>query len=206
MNYELSLINCELGIESYNEGGFMNLRRIIIWGAFVIAIAWGLPVFAADVVKIGVVDFQKVLTESESGKAVESMMTKRGKEMETGLKDLGSQIDQITEQMNKDAMVMSKEKRDEKQRELEIKKYDFQSLQKKYQTEFRDLEAKMINKLKKEIFYLAKEIGQKEGYMLIVEQSAVIYYPDSIDITKQIIEAYNKKYPADKVRLDKDLQ
>ena len=40
--------------------------------------------------------------------------------------------------------------------------------------------------------------------MLIVEQSAVIYYPDSIDITNQLIEAYNKKYPADKIKLDKE--
>lgn len=182
----------------------MNLRRIIVWGGVVIAMAWGMPAFAADAAKIGVVDFQKVLAESESGKAVESMMTKRGKEMEAGLKDLGSKIDQLTEQMNKDAMVMSKEKRDEKQRELEIKKYDFQSLQKKYQTEFRDLEAKMIDKLKKEIFDLAKEIGQKDGYTLIIEQSAVLYYPDSIDITKQLTEAYNKKYPADKIKIDKE--
>lgn len=169
----------------------------------IMAAAWAMPVFASDVVKIGVVDFQKVLTQSESGKAVETMMNKRGKEMESGLKDLGAQIEQMTEQINKDAMVASKEKRDEKQRELDIKKYDFQTLQKKYQTEFRDLEAKMIDKLKKEIFGVAKEIGEKEGYQLIVEQGAVVYYPDSIDITNQLLQAYNKKYPGDKIQLDK---
>lgn len=181
----------------------MNFGKISMFAAILLALAFTLPVFAADAAKIGVVDFQKVLTDSESGKAVESMMTKRGKEMESGLKDLGSQIDQLTEQMNKDTMVMSKEKRDEKQRELEIKKYDFQSLQKKYQSEFRDLEGKWIDKLKKEIFDLAKEIGQKEGYTLIIEKSAVLYYPDAIDITKQLIDSYNKKYPADKIKLDK---
>jgi len=179
------------------------LRRIVVFGVFVIAIAWGMPVFAADAVKIGVVDFQKVLAESESGKSVEAMMQKRGKEMESGLRDLGKQIEQLTEQLNKEAMVLTKEKRDEKQRELEIKKYDFQNMQKKYQTEFRDLESKMIDKLKKEIFELAKEIGQKEGYLLVIEQSAVLYYPETIDITSRIVEAYNKKYPADKVQPEK---
>ena len=65
----------------------MKLRRIFVFGMIVIAMAWTLPVFAADVLKIGVVDFQKVLTESESGKSVEAMMQKRGKEMESGLRD-----------------------------------------------------------------------------------------------------------------------
>ena len=60
--------------------------------------------------KIGVVDFQKVLTESESGKSVEATMQKRGKEMESGLRELGAQIEQLTEQLNKDAMVLTKGK------------------------------------------------------------------------------------------------
>jgi outer membrane protein len=178
----------------------MKVTRLFVVGIFVIAMSVAFPVFAADVVKIGVVDFQKVLTESESGKSVEAMMQKRGKEMESGLRDIGTQIEQLTEQLNKDAMVLTKEKRDEKQRELEIKKYDFQNMQKKYQSEFRDLEAKNIDKLKKEIFELAKEIGQKEGYLLVIEQSAVLYYPETIDITKQLVDAYNKKYPGDKTQ------
>ena len=176
----------------------MKFIRTFIIAFIGMAIAGAFPVSAEDVAKIGVVDFQKVLTESESGKSVEATMQKRGKEMESGLRDLGTQIEQLTEQLNKDAMVLTKEKRDEKQRELEIKKYDFQNLQKKYQSEFRDLEAKYIDKLKKEIFELAKELGQKEGYLLVIEQSAVLYYPGTIDITGKLIEAYNKKYPVSK--------
>ncbi len=171
--------------------------------AVMFTLAMSVSVSASDAVKIGVVDFQKVLAESESGKAVEAMMQKRGKEMESGLKDLGAQIEQLSDQLSKEAMVLSKEKRDEKQRELEIKKYDFQTLQKKYQSEFRELEAKYIDKLKKQIFEIAKDIGQKEGYQLIIEQSAVLYYPDAIDITSKMVDAYNKKYPGDQAVLDK---
>ena len=181
----------------------MRLNRILIFGTvMVFSLLLAIPVFAADAVKIGVVDFQKVLTESKSGKSVEAMMTKRGKEMEADLRKLSNEIDNLTEQLNKDAMVMSKDKRDEKQRELEIKKYDFQNTQKKYQSEFRDLEGKMIDKLKQEIFDLADEIGKKDGYSLILEKTTVIYCPDSIDITNKLIEAYNKKYPGDKIKLD----
>ncbi len=95
--------------------------------------------------------------------------------------------------MSREAMVMSKEKREEKQRELEIKKYDFQTLQKKYQTKFRELEAANVEKLQKEIFDIAGKIGKEGGYLLIIEKSAAVYYPESIDITDTVIEKYNKQ-------------
>ena len=118
-------------------------------------------------------------------------MQKKGREMETSLTELGKEIEGLSEQMSRESMVMSKEKREEKQRELEIKKYDFQSLQKKYQMAFRELEASEVEKLKKDIFQLAEEIGKKEGYLLIIEKSAAIYYPSTIDMTDLLIEKYN---------------
>lgn len=168
--------------------GKFGLIAAVAWVFFYV-----LPVNAADVAKIGVIDFQRVLTESEAGKSVQSEIQKKGREMETNLIELGKEIEGLSEQMSREAMVMSKEKREEKQREIEIKKYDFQSLQKKYQMEFRELEAIEVEKLKNEIFDVAEKIGKKEGYLLIIEKSAAIYYPSSIDMTDLIIEEYNKK-------------
>ncbi|MEZ4603421.1 MAG: OmpH family outer membrane protein [Desulfobacterales bacterium] len=111
----------------------------------VIAVAWvmlwGTAVYAADVAKIGIIDFQRVLTESEAGKSVQAQIQKKGREMEQSLVELGQRSKPFPSRWAEESMVMSKEKREEKQRELEIKKYDFQSMQKKFQMEFRELEA-----------------------------------------------------------------
>ncbi len=175
----------------------MRLGKFGLIGAVALVIFYVLPAYAADVAKIGIVDFQRVLTESESGKSVQEKMQKKGREMETNLTKLGKEIDGLTEQMSREAMVMSKDKREEKQRELEIKKYDFQSMQKKYQMSFRELEAAEVAKLKNEIFELAEKIGKKEGYLLIIEKSAAIYYPTTIDMTDLLIEKYNEKSKSD---------
>ena len=37
-----------------------------------------------------------------------------------------------------------------------------------------------------------KKIGKKEGYLLIIEKSAAIYYPTTIDMTDMLIEKYNE--------------
>ncbi len=171
----------------------MRIQRIAVWAGVVMAACLVVPAYAADIAKIGVVDLQRVFTESESGKSVQARLQQRGNEMQAGLQELGAKIDEITEQLTKEAMVLSKEKREEKQRELDIKRYDFQSLQKKYQSEFRELEAKEVDKLQKDIFSLAEQIGKKEGYLLIIDKGAAIYYPKSIDLTDQLIEEYNKK-------------
>lgn len=173
----------------------MKIRYFGCAGVVLIIIAFAVPAFTADIAKIGVVDFQRVLLESAPGKEVQETIQTRGRQMEADLKQKGGELEKMTEQLNRDAMVMSRDKRDEAQREMEIKRYDFQSLQKKYQTEIRDLENRMIEKLKTEIFDVAQDIGQKEGYLLIIEQGAVIYFPAALDITDKVIADYNKAFP-----------
>jgi outer membrane protein len=173
----------------------MKMRPMTLMGLVLMTVVWTMPVMAADIAKIGVVDFQQVLLESQSGKAVQEKIQTRGRQMEADLRAKGSELEKMTEQLNRDAMVMSRDRREEAQRELEIKRYDFQSLQKKYQAEIRDLENQMIEKLKTEIFDVAQDIGQKEGYLLIIELGAVVYFPETINITDKVIAAYNKAYP-----------
>jgi outer membrane protein len=173
----------------------MKIRHIAYTVVIIIIAAYAVPVLAADIAKIGVVDFQRVLLESAPGKAVQETIQTRGRQMEVDLRQKGDEIEKMTEQFNRDAMVMSREKRDEKQREMEIRRYDFQSLQKKYQSEIRELENRMIDKLKTEIFDITQDIGQKEGYLLIIEQGAVIYFPAAIDLTDKVIAAYNEAFP-----------
>ena len=55
------------------------------------------------------------------------------------------------------------------------------------------LEGDLINRLRTDIDKIVKEIGKKEGYLLIVNKLGVIYSPDSIDITDKVISQLNKK-------------
>lgn len=187
-----------LGDLIIQPGGYENMKAIkffcVILVCSMIAAASG---SAADVAKIGIIDFQKVLRESEAGKSVQKEIQKEGQGMETELQDLAGKIEDLEKQLSRDSMVMDKEKRREKQQELEDKKRDFQSKREEYQTRFREMESELVGKLQDEIFSIAEEIGRKEGYLLIIERSAAIYYPDSIDITGRVIKEYNERFGAE---------
>jgi len=152
---------------------------------------------AADVAKIGVVDFQKILEVSNAGKTAQVEINKQGKQMETDLKDRGTEIEDIEKKVERESLVMSKEVREEKQREMRIKIGDFKALQQKYMEDFKALENRIISRIQKEVVELVQEIGKKEGYTLIVEKrtGGVVYSPMSIDITDTVIQIYNTQAP-----------
>jgi outer membrane protein len=89
---------------------------------------------------------------------------------------------------------MSKEMREEKERDLRIKINDFKSLQKRYEGSMREVEQKLIGRIKKELYDIVQEIGKQEGYLLIIESGAVLYSPTTVDITDKIIEKYNAAF------------
>jgi outer membrane protein len=88
---------------------------------------------------------------------------------------------------------MSKEMREEKEREQRIKINDFKTLQQKYRSELQKLEVELMNQLKADINELVEGIGKNEGYLLIVNKFGVLYSPSSIDITDKLIQKLNAK-------------
>ena len=171
-----------------------NRKSNIIVIVCFFSLLWLNSVDAADVAKIGVANLQKVLETSNPGKAAQEEIKKQKDLMEQELKQKGSEIEELRKQLERESMVMSKEKREEKEREIRIKLNDFKSLQKSYRTELQGLEQKLVNALLKEVSTLVEEIGKKEGYLLIINNTGVMYSPGSIDLTDKLIKELNARH------------
>lgn len=148
---------------------------------------------AADVAKIGVIDLQKILETSSSGKSIQAQLKGQKEKMESDLKQKGSEIEKISKRLERESMVMSKDMREEKEREQRIKINDFKSLQKKYRSDLQKLEAQLMNQMQRDIKELVDGIGKKGGYLLIINKYSVLYSPGSIDITDDLIKKLNAK-------------
>lgn len=163
--------------------------------AIVLIFLLTIPAFSADVAKIGVVNFQKIVTTSSAGKMIQKKLQAKGNEFSQKLQNMQKEIVELEKKIKTESMVLNQEKRDEKGREYRIKVNDFNQAKKKLQYDLKTLEKKEVRKMQKAVFEIVQEIGKKEGYLLIIEKSnaGVIYNPESIDITDKVIEAYNKK-------------
>jgi outer membrane protein len=149
---------------------------------------------AAGGFKLGVVNFQKVLSSSSPGKMASAEMNQKGKEMEETVKKQEEELMELQKTLEREALVMGKEKSEQKQREFRIKANDYKTMKAGYLKEFKQMQARYFNKIKTEVLDLAQTLGKKEGFDLILEinEGGVMYYKDAIDITEQLIKAYNK--------------
>jgi outer membrane protein len=149
---------------------------------------------AADVAKIGVIDFQKVLEISAAGKAIQAELKKKNEKMGADLQKKGAEIEKIQRRLERESMVMSKEMREEKEREQRIKVNDFKTLQKKYRSELQKVQVKLMQQLQTDVTTITREIGKKEGYLLIMDKRGVIYTPRSVDLSDKLIQKLNAKF------------
>ena len=150
--------------------------------------------YAADVAKIGVVNIQKVLLTSAAGKQAKAEISKKAREMESMLNEKKTEIEKLQDTLERESLVMSKEKRDEKEREIRIKVNDIKVLKNKFEKDLKILENKVIQQIQKEFESLAQDIGREQGYLLIVTNQTVIYAPNTIDITDDLIQKYDAAY------------
>ncbi len=174
------------------------MRRNVLGlaGTMLLLVLWSGAGMAADVAKIGVVDFQRFLTESVIGQAAQAKIEAEGARMEKDLKEQGAAIESLEKKLEADAMVVSEERREAQLREYRIKIGDLKALQQKYTVALKKMEQQLITSVQQEASALAAELGKKEGYLMLIEKTAVIYYPAAIDVTDDLIRFANEKKSA----------
>ena len=108
----------------------MRLVKMFLLTVCCFMMSFGFSAYAADVAKIGVINFQRILGASSAGKYAQAEINKRGKKMESDLKKKEAEIEVIKKRLEREALVMSKEMREEKEREIRININDFKIMQK----------------------------------------------------------------------------
>ncbi len=149
---------------------------------------------AAEPIKIGILDFQMVLQQSKAGMAAQEKINQAGKEMEAELQKRKEAIEEKQRNFERETLVMGKEMREEKEREIRILINDFKTLQQKYAAEFKGREQALIRQIQEETFALAEKIGKEQGFSLILEkrESAALYHDPRYNITEELIRRYDQ--------------
>lgn len=147
---------------------------------------------AADTVKFGTIDIQKVLNESESGKKAKSDLESLIKSKQSTIDEKGKAIEKLKADIEKQASVLSAEARKSKEDELEKLIREYQRLVQDSQAEIKKKEAELTDAIFKDIRELIDKIGEEEGYTLIIEKGMILYSSKGIDITDSILKKYNE--------------
>jgi outer membrane protein len=90
-------------------------------------------------------------------------------------------------------MMLSPEKRQEKESTYQKKVRDFKIFVSDSEKDMKSLEGEFLKKMLKDLEIVTSEFGKNGKYQLILEKrSGIIYADDSHDVTDALIKAYDK--------------
>ena len=149
--------------------------------------------YAADTPKIGTIDFQEIMRISVAGKSFQEKIKQKGEELKSKLDQAQMDIKRLEIKYQNESPLLSDDEKKNKIMEIQLKVNDLRKLQQQSAKGFNDLRAELINEIKKNVKDYAKKLGEKKGYLLVIEKETgtVFYARNPIDITDKIILDYN---------------
>jgi outer membrane protein len=146
---------------------------------------------AADTVKFGSIDVQKVLNESDAGKKAKSDLESLIKTRQSSIDEKGKAIEKLRADIEKQASVLSADARKNKEDELEKLLREYQRIVQDSQTEIKKKEGEFTETILREVRELIEKIGEEEVYTLIIEKGMILYSNKGIDITDSVLKKYD---------------
>jgi len=152
-------------------------------------------------VKIGYVDLQRVMIESEKGKEAKKSLGDELEKLKKNLTQKQEELQKMKDALDKQSAMITPEARADKEKQYQSKLKDYQRIANDYQTELQQKDQEFTQKILKELEEVIKGMGDNEKYTLILEksQAGIIFAPTTIDVTDKVITLYNeasKKKPA----------
>jgi outer membrane protein len=173
----------------------MKKQRWIITGVLVLTlILTGSWASAAE--KTGFVDVRQVMLTSSAGKKAAEDFKKTFEKNKTAIQEREAELKKLKEDLEKQKPLLKEEVMKEKELVYQKKFRDYQLLVKDSNEELQIKDQDLSKKMIPEILKLIQVIGEKEKYSMIIDISAVplAYYAKEDDLTKRVIEEFNKTY------------
>ncbi len=150
----------------------------------------------AEDIKIGTVNFQNALNEVEQGKKAKAALKAEFDAKQAKLTAQQEELKRLQEEAQKQASVLSQEAMAAKQKAFQEKFLELQKNMGGFREELMRREGKMTGQILDNLKQITAEVGQKEGFSLIVEtsQDAVLYAKSKEDLTARLITLYNQRF------------
>lgn len=168
------------------------LRRLITVGlvSFVLAlfVLSASPLTAADM-KIGVMNVQKVLVNSTSGKVAKEKFDQKMQDLQSKFKAEEEELVTMQKEIENKSSAWNEETKQVKVRDFQKKRRELQEKSEDARFELKTLQDKELAPILKALEGVVTTFGKENGYTLILDsKNGVIFFSDAVDITDQLVK------------------
>jgi outer membrane protein len=157
------------------------------------------PMFAQNApARVAVIDVQKVLTQSSSGKAAYEKLKKMQEERVERAKSMDEELRKLDADINSKKLSLSEDKLADMQKQLADKRIAMQRFAQDADREIGEARDRELQALEVKIKPVIDAIGKEMGIAAIFNkfESGLVYASDAIDITDTVIKRFNEAVPA----------
>jgi outer membrane protein len=171
------------------------MRKCVVVAATVALVLFiSSAVFGQELTRVGLIDLQRCLQESIEGKRTTERLKRKKADLQRELDKKQQEVLELRKEFEKQSMMLSMDAQESKRKEVERKARELEYY-------LQDLNEEMVRaqeREKKRIFdelgTVIEKIGSDGRYAIILEKRAggVLYEDKAVDITDQVIKAYDK--------------
>ena len=152
------------------------------------------PSLAAAQSKIAFVDLEYALNNVEEGKKAKAVLEQDFKRKKDALEATRANLVRMENELSGQKLVLSAEALTQKENELASAKSRYDAEKKSAYEEWQKKEANLTRDLLERLTEIVQQIGKDGGYSFILERhdASVLYAQENIDLTKTVIDKFNK--------------
>ena len=151
---------------------------------------------AAAQSKVGVINLQKAVLESAEIKAASAAMEARYKPRVARIDQLNKDIAGISDNLQKNAGKLTPQAEASLNTDGQRKQREAQRLQEDLQADVDRERNEILGKASTKMQEVVKQVAEAKGLDLVVDVPYAVYFKAALDITNDVIAAYDKAYPA----------
>lgn len=149
--------------------------------------------FAQDRIKIGYVDIQRVIAESQAGKRARERFQAQIKKAEADVMKERQELERLKSDLDKKGPLLREDERRNIESDLQKRSVILQRSMADHQQELQAKNNEMMSEILKELEKIVNEVGKADKFTMILERSQILYSDQGIDITSKVIETYNSR-------------
>ncbi|HYT55497.1 MAG TPA: OmpH family outer membrane protein [Verrucomicrobiae bacterium] len=148
---------------------------------------------AQERIKIGFIDIQRIIAESQAGKKAKDRFQAQVKKAEADVQKERQDLERLKSDLDKKGPLLKEEERRNLEADFQKRSVSLQRTMGDYQQDLQRKNNEMMAEILKELEQVVTEIGKAEKFTLILERSQILYSDQATDITSRVIEVYNSR-------------
>lgn len=150
-------------------------------------------------IKMGAINLQWAVLATDEGKKETEAMRQQFAPQSADLKSLEDEITKMQKDARDKATTMTPSERTERTRAIEAKEREYNRHKEEALNELQTAERQLFGQLSGKMMKVVQDYSKANGYTVVLDagspESPILFATERINISQQLVEAYNKAYP-----------